>query len=471
MNQAKILCVLLASLYLSHAAAQEGNEIVLEDMKTPASPVFVLLGSEPTSITRPTTPRGLATSLLSNVGNGSFIPDVSLDFAPFWLKSHPHLSFEEYYNLDIEKGGKPSKFGDRRFARDFKQTSNFSIAAGNLDKSSNGSSLGIGYRVQLYKGQISHHMKSDWEFIDSIRQELDNLSNEGLVLSDLQQNIEGLIDADLDTLRNNESLLNFIAQRIDILANYPPFLSSLSGFKDDDGKKAFLTNYKYLLLGNDKVRGARINSPDEALALIMHLLQLENNKPKRIEAIQRFRDIDFNMRGWSVEFASASLLDFPTNDWSYSRISKFGAWFTVSYRPNKGKAEHLEILAVARYLGVFGDTVSNMLDAGARFVFAKDKFNISAEVLGRLMIAQPSDDICTRNGEIIDCGNRSEGTYRIAVNAEYKLSEIIYITATFGKDFGQPYQTDVKSSLLAILGINFGLPSKQNLETSPSNKP
>ncbi len=61
-------------------------------METPSSPGFILFDQAPASIEKPTTPQGLGLSLLGFQKSGG-----ALEFAPFWLTSHPNLSAERMY--------------------------------------------------------------------------------------------------------------------------------------------------------------------------------------------------------------------------------------------------------------------------------------------------------------------------------------------------------------------------------------
>jgi hypothetical protein len=80
-----LICLVLSG-YM--AAAQSSFD--LKDLKTPTAPGFVLMDETPESIDKPTTPTALAVSVL-NLGRGG-----AVQFAPYWLKAHPELNYEEY---------------------------------------------------------------------------------------------------------------------------------------------------------------------------------------------------------------------------------------------------------------------------------------------------------------------------------------------------------------------------------------
>lgn len=68
-------------------------------LRTPESPAFLILGLAPSVIERPSSPDAVAVSALAAFTNGTHavIPsNYAIDVAPYWLVSHPSLSFTEY---------------------------------------------------------------------------------------------------------------------------------------------------------------------------------------------------------------------------------------------------------------------------------------------------------------------------------------------------------------------------------------
>ncbi len=85
--------IVLFFLIPSTLLAQDSTEdLKFDDIKTPASPGFILLDQTPSSIEKPSTPKGLGLSLLS-LQNES----VAIEFAPYWLKDHPNLTAKDIY--------------------------------------------------------------------------------------------------------------------------------------------------------------------------------------------------------------------------------------------------------------------------------------------------------------------------------------------------------------------------------------
>ena len=65
-------------------------------LRTPPSPVFVLLGVEPSSVERPNTPADLAFSVVNGTNNFSTLPaSYAIETSPYWLFGHPTLAWTD----------------------------------------------------------------------------------------------------------------------------------------------------------------------------------------------------------------------------------------------------------------------------------------------------------------------------------------------------------------------------------------
>jgi hypothetical protein len=92
-----ILMLLFLNLYHVSLAQKSSEEVTFENLETPSSPGFILLDKAPTSIEKPTTPQGFGLGLLGFFqGTGG-----AMEFAPFWLTTHPMLSAEKMYTNKI----------------------------------------------------------------------------------------------------------------------------------------------------------------------------------------------------------------------------------------------------------------------------------------------------------------------------------------------------------------------------------
>lgn len=137
-----------ASVLCCSLAAQKQELPAMEELRAPASPAFTLLGVTPTAIERPSTPRALATSLLSAIGDGDgdLASNLAIDVAPYWLVSRPDLSFEEYYGAGL--------------GQTILQTASLSVATTEIpapmgSTTSPGTRLGVGLRFNLLSGDAA----------------------------------------------------------------------------------------------------------------------------------------------------------------------------------------------------------------------------------------------------------------------------------------------------------------------------
>lgn len=146
-----VTIALLAPAASSVAFAQQAVEI--DDLRAPTAPAFVLLNVTPASIERPQNPRALTLNLLSAAAQAQGFPrNYALEVAPYWLTSHPNLTFDQYENPNL--------------AGNIARTLSFSVATAPLAASAAseaktaGSRLGIGVRANLAGGQANPKLKA-----------------------------------------------------------------------------------------------------------------------------------------------------------------------------------------------------------------------------------------------------------------------------------------------------------------------
>lgn len=162
MRRIRPATVLLALLAAAPAAAQDS--IQLAGLRTPTSPAFVLLGVEPTSIERPSTPRAFALGLLSSAqGSAGVIPEnYAAEVAPYWLVPHRRLTFGEYYRPTTTQA--------------LAQTFSVSLATARRTVGADSATgIGFGFRVSPRPGRPR-------AAVDSLVAELDRLQDERIDL-------------------------------------------------------------------------------------------------------------------------------------------------------------------------------------------------------------------------------------------------------------------------------------------------
>jgi hypothetical protein len=145
-----ILLIIAPTSGSCHEADELSSLPTMDELRAPASPAFDLLGISPSSVERPNTPRALAISILSstNRSNGNFPQDFAIDVAPYWLVSHPTLTFDKYY--------KPDHVGQTIL-----RTLYFSLATTKMPDTGDkdGTSLGFGLQFLLVHGDAAPNLR------------------------------------------------------------------------------------------------------------------------------------------------------------------------------------------------------------------------------------------------------------------------------------------------------------------------
>src|ERR1043165_3466198 len=234
--ESPLFCFIAAGMLLPGRAQ---DTVSLDDLKTPVSPGFVLLGVEPASIERPSTPKGLATSLISAAGLSGMKPNYALEAAPYWLKSHPGLSFDDYYH--------PKSIADN-----FRQSFSISLATAetNIQQFKAGTGLGAGLKFQLFSGKASPALISKR---DSLVNELRFTSgNPSAFLLGMETLVE------LDTTPDSLNASRYIGNVYEQLRQNPMLLP---GFPDPAKALAYLEKLRTSI--SQKFSGKQFDSKAE----------------------------------------------------------------------------------------------------------------------------------------------------------------------------------------------------------------
>lgn len=162
-----LLCFLLSFGFGELKAQNSSDDISFKNLETPSSPGFILLDNTPSSIERPTTPQGFGVSVLGLFqGTGG-----AIEFAPFWLMTHPTLT------------------GKKMYETKFPLLQNLSISAATI-KTDSSNYLAGGFRTRIYqkysKGQDDKLNKIRDEITDELSRGRDSLDFKKI--AELRQN-------------------------------------------------------------------------------------------------------------------------------------------------------------------------------------------------------------------------------------------------------------------------------------------
>jgi len=142
-----ILILFFSSFNICLKAQNTTDNINFQNLETPSSPGFILLDQAPSSIERPTTPQGFGVSLLGFFqGTGG-----AIEFAPFWLTTHPKLTAERMYK------------------NKFPVLYNFSVSAATI-KSDSSNYFSGGLRTRLFQT----YSKNNIEKLDTTKKQLED---------------------------------------------------------------------------------------------------------------------------------------------------------------------------------------------------------------------------------------------------------------------------------------------------------
>lgn len=382
-------------------ASAPPREIELDNLRTPTSPAFTLLGVAPTDVARPSTPRALATDLVSRTNRGSLIPsNYALEFAPYWLVSHPSLSYEEYTE--------PSS------AQSIAQSFSISFATSRPDTSSDTAStrIALGVRLLPLGGHASSKFRGLEHQLDSIQRTrpslirtqadaLDEIDEATVQISRLQ--------ADLAvTAANNAPRIADIRRRIAIA---------------------------------EQQRSAAKASTAAAEAI------LKTQADTMRSLAQAMGQADAERVGMFVELASAISGAYPGANFDAGKLSRVGAWATLSYRV---ESPHLDLIGLFRFLRDTGDDAQNALDVGGRLFWLRNALGLSAEWVARTAYNVTSSAPGNTTAERALTFRSSS---RLVGVIDYRAADAVYVTMSFGRD----YKTlaEPRHPLVASLGLQF----------------
>jgi hypothetical protein len=319
---------------------------------------------------------------LSRTENGTIIPrDYALEIAPYWLRSHPRLTFDQYISPSARQS--------------FLQTFSVSIATkSEVEGDDSVTSIGLGVRVTPRAGTLAT------KTIGAIGT-LDSLQRDRSLRINVREELNDSIAATTDSLAAaaNQARIDALTQRLVRLR-------------------------------------ATLTAADAALTAQLDRLE---------DAAKAVQDADQERYGWVVQLALAGAERYAGNTFDGGSMSRFGGWGTLSYRLENPRLELISLVRYQRHL--VGET-QNLLDFGGRLLWMKDRLSLSYEGVSRTNF----------NTEVGD-GTPGQVTVRLLSSSrhagiiEYRATNDLYVTGTFGKDYKRA--SDSKYPVLALLGLQW----------------
>lgn len=396
-------------------------------LKTPESPAFMMLGSAPSEIQRPSTPTGVAVSLANGFANGrglSPFRNFALVFAPYWLVGHPTVAFERLQdepewawlrNLSLSLAS-----GDESVVS---ETDGEATLETRLAKAS------AGLRVTVWPGHPSRGAQQCLTYLQS---------------------------------RLDEVTLNASTKHRDFLEEYvlthpEPQPPPRRPDPVDPNDAAQVAEWKRAGAA-DRAEFERRYATWFAKYELARAQATEEGTDS-LSADPRYASCLETMHaksGFMAELAVAGLLALPDADLKLlddGGTRSVASWLTFGYVAESmlGRRSEGSVFWVLR--GEHGqgsvttpDRTSQRLDAGMRLATALHRTGIAVEGTVRHQRYSDRDE---------------EWLYRAALSVDYHLQGGMWLSATFGKDFGD---TKEQTPLLALANLQWSFGLDRNVE-------
>lgn len=381
-----LFCLLL--LPVTCVYGQDTDTIPFLDLTPPQSPAFNLLDVSPVTVERPASVRALALSIANAIGNGAngFPKNFALQVAPYWLFSHPDMSIYKYNGLVMDKNRSSS---DRL---QFKQ--NIFYGLRNL-------SLSV---ASVNKDSSLSNTTAPLNFIA--------FSIKGNIINIRRRRVLEAMSTSIKQINNSlTSNLNVAVQGCE-----ERFDPETQAYRDCIADTVLLIDSTTI----NKSRG----SYDTLLAI----------RPL-----------------FSVDIAFATSMAFANNNFNDNHLYRTGGWITACFSKPLDKNSETSLAVLSRtknYLNLYGllrvlsednttdfktFTTQTNIDFGGRLEFEFNSISLSFESVYRAVV-----------------NNKSRSTARNVAIVQYRLSDNLFVTGTFGKNFGD------LNNLVSFLGLNWG---------------
>jgi hypothetical protein len=398
-----VFFVLMIALSLSILHAQnDANNVQVEDLRTPVSPGFVLLGVEPTSIERPTNPQDLAGVLNTAMINGKLSPNFALEISP------AQFTKDRTVNSFLNKRSLGNTLW-RNLSLSVATSTSDTVVFGKLDP---GLGMGYGFRTMLFDGNFEK--TKYWEIAKSLtenefKSDIDEIiGSYEKSFSEFKKEMRKKLKSE-PSLRENTTFRKILNRTIENRRKGVP-IDSVKGFLNTSGRDNILRNFK------------------------------ENNT-----------EITTEKTGFFWEVAGAGVTVFQNNSFQKGYFARFGLWTTLTYKfdldTNTFEKHNFDVLLTMRY--IWNDAkvdTSSYFDLGGRLIYERPAWNLSVESIGRY---------ATDNTRAVD---KSRWTWRLAALFEYKITSNLNVNISFGKNFDQnTFYFNTGNGLFGIAGLDISL--------------
>ncbi len=402
--------------FMANAQINDPKEISLKDLQAPSSPAFILLDAAPTSIEQPATSKAFVMSIINSFAENNGIPEnYAVEFTPFWFLKHPGFTSYKYYGLN-KTGDKQHPFASMKMTAVSLAFLNKPAQDTLVPKTSN---LSFGLRTTLFKVMSS----KDRNYLVELDQSLASRLRE-------HRNVYSQSKIQIEV---KKELINKLKTRLLTL---------------QDPLK------RYVLEDSLKIQTVAMDSLKQVCFV---LINAASTDPVMVSLEDNIRNVLSRKPVFAIDGAAAINWSFNNNDFASNQLDRFGAWLNFDLSlplsdSKKEKKSYLSFYLSGRYLSgrLLNDantiTRQDLFDSGGKLELEFDRLIISGEYLYRYNFTEVNDH-----------------TFRASGLVKYKITESLYLTGAFGRNFGDA------NNLISQIGINWGFGSG-NEEVLPLSK-
>jgi hypothetical protein len=424
---------LLSSTSRAQAADDDATPS-LNSLLTPDSPAFVILGVSPTTIQRPTTPKAVATSLLSAFSSHgrTLVPNYALEVAPYWLASHPQLSWDalaknsfsnplQTLTISVATSG-PGSPSD--------ETTNATGAPSSSSSAAPRAALGL--RSTLVKGE------PDQQLVAKCQEQLEKQTQAvGPALAGKIRGYQAIRKSELSDLwvtafdaghqagAPGTTVPAATAMPKTIILPLPPASEKDLQTSQQAFKAQWAEVHRMGWAAGFAASGSANALPSTPAPPAAPELPKDNLDEWTTAAVAAAPSVDSkgclkaatSHMGFVLDAAAAVALSFPSGAANEGRLSTYSAWLTGSYLTTNFSA--LGLVRFVRDKLDVADQRTTGLDVGLRPIVALSRFGISAEGVYRV----PLDS------------ETSKSQYRVDLTTDVELVDGQWFSVTGGHDF------------------------------------
>jgi hypothetical protein len=439
--------IILIGLVIFMNANQRTTAQDFKSLKAITPPAFMILGNEPTTVERPTSPKDFVLSLQNAFVNGAPKQGYAMEMSPgLW------------FNRDFEKSQKFSYkayMNEERYGRKVLQSISASFAIVQTDSVvfgslKTGSSAGYGLKLLLVPGKVNDTTKKLMADLDVDLNYLLPYLNQIYIslLTNSTLNASGFNKASefneiystakknaINNVYKNDSIsLTVRSACLIIIDEYSDYVINACNLKIDSKGTINRDFWKTLDPNNPEFTPANI------------ILTKDNKNIKVLNS----NKVAFARAGFMLEAAFAGASVVKNDNWDSTVVAKKAFWLTPSYKlnipiDNKGILNVDAMLLGRRtWNNALVDT-SSYWDFGGKLQITFNSISLSGEFVARM-----ADKVRS---------NVSHWTNRCVGNLEYVISPMVTLKVSIGHTFNGTTTTYDKpqNGFYALGGVNFGV--------------